>query len=140
MKDVKRDVVGVRPHTDLWIVGDVCAEAVRPHVIRPGRIRRRGYRKTLRELTEETWKQWQRYFTDDPAIGHTVVLNDRIAEAAQLIARAQQSPPEGSIVNGSQDLVALFVEHDERVVDPLDDVVRPHRHVRIRRQRREREP
>ena len=127
-EDVDRQVVAVRPDTELRVVGEVGIAVVeRVPVVGAGRVRRRRDRDAheIRQCVD-------RELADHPAIGDAVVDHAGIAVVVGLTAAAEAGP-DGVDPDRPHERCPCLVEHREAGVDGLHVMVRADRAVRVGR-------
>ncbi len=126
-EEVERDVVRVRPDSELRVVGEVVVlERVAP--VRAGRIAglRDGH-------ALEVGQSGDRELADHPAVGQAIV-DDRGVAVVVVLAIAAEAGEDRVRRHGPVQLDPALVVYRETLVDDLDVVVRADRAVRVGRQ------
>src|SRR5262245_40959368 len=106
---VERDVIGIRPHAELRIIGELAAAIIKcVPIVRAGRIRRRRDSNTLQIRCRRDGE-----LRKDPTIIDLVVFNNWIAVVIVLTTAAESVPQRFSGYWAKYTGAGGFIEHGE---------------------------
>ena len=127
---VGRHVVGVGPEPELGVIGEI-ATRERVAEVAAGGVARGRHRDAVEVGDRGAVRARDGELVDDPAIGELVVDDARVAVVVCL-AESAEAGEERVDLRRSVENGAALVEHGERDVDRLHEMVRPDRAVGVR--------
>src|SRR5258706_6119876 len=124
------DVITIRPHTEFWIIVEVCA--VR---IRVAGIAARGVRCSRNRNTLSVGSGRYRELRQDPSVSSLVILDDRIAVVVVGACRVRKAGPDRVSLFGETGSYrpGNFIKDRKAEIDPLNILGRSDGAVGIRR-------